>query len=52
MNSFNVKSLELFIFYAVFCEFFGVRNFHFVKSDTFAVKVGQEVGLKVGQKSL
>ena len=34
-----------------FCRILDVRKFHFVKSGTFAVKVGQEVGLKVGQKS-
>ena len=50
MNILNGKPFEMFIFLCRFCEFLSAKIFHFVKSSTFAVKEGQEVGLKVGQK--
>ena len=50
MNSFNEKPLELFIFLYQIYAHFKYEKCYFVKSDTFAVKVGQKVGQKFGGK--
>lgn len=50
MNILNGFLFEMFIlytiFYTIFCDILRVSIFHFVKSGTFVVKVGQEVGQK------